>query len=212
MLPIVATIVSKSLKDHGVLMAEKRIFRNRIVAIIFIPLGLFMLFFSAILPFLLKDPILGFILMGVPMIFGALIMLLHGAAAAFTRIEIAESGLVLAVPGWRGFPVPPIRKATLSWDEVLAVRNRVELYYVTILPYALAMPFPVMVFAIDTTRGRYILGGKIRWLSQAMQEIAYGAGRSVRYEGEVEARLFSTLLHGAPEWQHIPQEQFQKKD
>ena len=187
-------------------MAAKLIYRNRIIGAIFIPFGLTMLVFTVCLPFLLKDAVLGFILMGIPMMFGALILLLHGIAAASIRIEIDESGLRLAVPGWRGFPVPPARKASISWDEVLAVRNRIELYHVTILPYALAMPYPVEVFAIDTTRGRFILGGKIGWLSRAMREIALRAGRRVRSEEEVRARLFSSLLRGAPEWQQISQE------
>jgi hypothetical protein len=188
-------------------MAAKQIYRNRLVGAIFIPFGLVMLLFAASLPFLLKSPVLGFVLMGVPMIFGAVIMLLHGLAAAYTRIEIAENGLTLAVPGWRGFPVPPARKASLSWDEVLAVRHRMELYGVTILPYAFEMPFPVEVFAIDTTRGRFILGGKIGWLAQAMGEIALHAGHPVRSEGDVQAWLFSSLLHGAPEWGHVPREE-----
>jgi hypothetical protein len=69
----------------------------------------------------------------IPLMFCAITMLLHGVAAASTRIEIDESGLRLAMPGWRGFPpAPPVRKASVSWDEVLAVRNRTELYHVAI--------------------------------------------------------------------------------
>lgn len=187
-------------------MAVKLIYRNRIIGAIFIPFGLAMLVFSVCLPFLLKNALLGFILMGVPMMFGALVMLLHGIAAASTRVEIDENGLRLAMPGWRGFPVPPVRKASISWDEVLAVRNRIELYHVTIPPFALAMPYPVEVFAIDTTRGRFILGGKIGWLSQAMREIALRAARPVRSEEHLQARLFPSLLRGAPEWRQIPPE------
>ena len=187
-------------------MEAKLVYRSRIVGAIFIPFGLTMLFFAMCLPFLLESPLLGFILMGIPMIFTAVIMLLHGFAAASTRIEIAPSGLRLAIPGWRAFPVPPARKASLSWDEVLAVRKRTELYHVTILPFAIHMPYPVEVFAVDTTQGRFILGGRISWLHAAMKEIALRSGRAVRSEGEVQAGLFSSLLSGAPEWRRLSEE------
>ncbi|MHC1727580.1 MAG: hypothetical protein AB9866_16520 [Syntrophobacteraceae bacterium] len=55
-------------------MAAKLIYRNRIIGAIFIPFGLTMLVFSVCLPFLLKDALLGFILMGIPMMFSAFIM------------------------------------------------------------------------------------------------------------------------------------------
>lgn len=182
-------------------------YENRVVALIFIPLGLVNLVFALLLPFLLQDRVLGFLLMGIPMLFGAAVLLLHGIAAACTRMDIDESGLKLAVPGWRGFPVPPARKASLLWDEVLAVRNRTEIYGLTILPVALAIPFPVNVFAIDTTRGRFIMGGKSIWLPHAIREIANRSGRPVRFEGEVRVTIFRTLLHGAPEWEEISPEE-----
>ena len=176
------------------------IYTNRVVGIIFIPLGMVILVFTACLPFMLESPVLGFILMGIPMLFGAAVMLLQGFAAACTRMEIDESGLRISCPGWRGFPVPPVRKASLSWGEVLAVRSRTEIYHVTILPVALALPYPVNVFAIDTTMGRFILGAKTGALTRAVEEIAKRAGRPVRFEGEVRAKMLRTLLRGAPEW------------
>jgi hypothetical protein len=192
--------IKDSLK--GILMATKHIYRSRVPAVFLIPLGVFMLCLSAALPFELQDPILGFILMGLPLIFTGSVALLHGCAAAVTRIEITEHELKLSVPGWRGFPVPPLRRASLGWSEVLAVRHRTEIYRVAILPFALDMPFPVDVFAIDTSRERFILGGRsVRRLTEAIAEIAARSGRPLQSEQKVWAGLVGTLLRGAPPWQ-----------
>ena len=40
------------------------------------------------------------------------------------------------------------------------MRDRTEIYRVAILPFVLAVPFPVDVYAIDTSRERFILGGR----------------------------------------------------
>lgn len=180
-------------------------YRSRAAGFFLIALGLFMLGLASILPFVLEAPILGFILMGVPMIFTGLIALLHGIAAGFTSIQITEHELKLVVPEWRGFPAPPFHRASLRWDELLAVRRRKEIYGVPIPPFALSMPFAVDVYAIDTARKRFILGGKsLSRLPEAMTEIAGRSGLAVHLEADASAKLVKTLLRGAPAWDAAP--------
>ena len=186
----------------GISMPIKHIYSSRIAAAFLIPLGLATICLAAALPFVLQSPILGFVLMGLPLIFAGFVALLHGFAAAFTRIEITEDELKLTVPGWRGFPVPPLRRASLGWSEVLAVRHRTEIYRVAILPFVLAVPFPVDVYAIDTSRERFILGGRsVTRLAGVAAEISGRSGRPLQSEREVWAGLVNTLLRGAPPWQ-----------
>lgn len=174
-------------------MAARQIYSNRIVAAVLIPFSVIIIGLALLLPFLLKSPILGFFLMSLPALFGGVIMLLHGLGAGLTRIEIAENGLELALPVWRGFPTPPVRRAALAWIEVIAVRRRIEIYH-------WAFPFPVWVFAIDTSQGRFVLGGKIGWLPRAMEEIARHSNCPVEDLGEVEAGMVSALKGDTPEW------------
>jgi hypothetical protein len=190
-------------------LATKHIYTGRISAAFLLPLGLGMLCLAAALPFVLESPLVGFVLMGLPMIAVGFVALLHGFAAAFTRIEITGDKLKLAGPAWRGFPVPPLRRATVGWSDVLAVRHRIEIYRVPILPFVAAMPFLVDVYAIDTSRERFILGGRsVPRLSGAVAEIAARSGCSVQSEPEVRAKLIGTLLRGAPPWRHpAPREQ-----
>lgn len=182
-------------------MPPNKIYSARYTAAFLIPLGLGSLVLGAAVPFLLEDAVFAFILMGLPLIAVACVALLHGFAAARTRIEISEQSLRLAVPGWRVFPIPPVRRVILSWNSVRAVRHRVELYSVAIPPFALGMPFPVDVYAVEAAGQRFILGGKsIPRLAAAISEIAAGSGLAVRYEGQVKSKLFKALLKGAPAW------------
>ena len=179
------------------------IYKNRVAGFLLIPFGLLLLVLALCIPFLLEAPLLGFILMSAPMLFCAVVLLLQGFAAACTRIEILDGGLMLATPGWRGFPVPPVRRAFLSWNEVLAVRSRTEIYHVPIFPVFMIIPFPVNVFAVDTAKGRFLMGGQKRGLTEAVEEIANRSGSPVQFEGQVRAKFFHTLLHGAPEWPRV---------
>ena len=183
-------------------MPSTAIYSSRCTAAFLIPLGLSSLALGAAVPFLLEDPVFAFILMGIPLLICAVIALLHGFSAAFSRIEISERQLKLAAPSWRGFPVPPVRKAVLNWNDVRAVRHRVELYHVAIPPFALNVPFPVDVYALETAQERFILGGKsIPRLADAIADIAVRSRLPVRREGEVRSSLLKALLKGTPEWQ-----------
>ena len=92
--------------------------------------------------------------------------------------------------------MPPVRRLTLRWDEVLMVRYRREVYQLLAIP-----SFPVDVFAIDTTKGRVVLGGRsIPGLQMAVKEIARRAKLDIRDEGELKPRLFRSLIRGSPPW------------
>jgi hypothetical protein len=182
-------------------MPRIKTYHSPVAACFLIPLGLCMLGLAAVLPFVLEDPIFVFILLVVPSIFTGVIALLHGIAAAFTSIQITENELKLVVPEWRGFPVPPLHRASLQWNEVLAVRHRKEIYVIPIIPFFLSIPFPVDVYAIDSVRERFIIGGEsFSWLAKAVTEIASRSGLSIQREEEVSAKLLNTILRGAPAW------------
>jgi hypothetical protein len=193
------TILCGSLYEAG--MQTNVTYGSRCTAAFLIPLGLGSLTLGVAVPFLLEDPAFAFILMGLPLIATGCVALLHGFSAAFTRIEISGQELKLAVPGWRGFPVPPVRRSVLKWNDVHAVRHRVEVYSVAIPPFAFGMFFPVNVYAIETSEERFILGGKsVPGLAGAVAEIAARSGLTVQYEGQVRTKLVKALLKGTPEW------------
>jgi hypothetical protein len=186
-------------------MQTDKTYRSRCSAAFLIPLGLGCLALGTAVPFLLKDPVFAFILMGLPLIFTGCVALLHGFSAAQTRIEISGQKLKLAVPGWRGFPVPPVMRADLEWNEVRALRHRIEVYQVAMPPFALGTPFPVNVYAIETAQGRFILGGRsIPRLAEAIAEIATRSGLPVQHDGEVSAKIVEALLKGTPSWSPLP--------
>jgi len=56
-------------------MPIKHIYSSRITAAFLIPLGLAELCLAAALPFVLQSPILGFVLMGLPLIFAGFVAL-----------------------------------------------------------------------------------------------------------------------------------------
>ncbi len=173
---------------------------SRAASVFLILFAMVTLCFAALLPFLLDSPLPGFVLMGLPMIFVALAMLLQGLAGVSARIEITGDELKMVLPAWRGFPVPPMRRATLKWDEVLAVRRRVEIYTV-LIPPVMITPFAVEVYAIDTSRGRFVAGKRaIRRLPEAIDEISLKSGHPIQSRGEVRVGLFRCLVCGAPDW------------
>ena len=126
-------------------------------------------------------------------VFGVLI----GYVSVSTRIEIGRDGLVIAAPGWRSCPYPPVQEVRLGWDELRAVHHRTEIYRIGFLPFRL----PVEVYAIQTERDWIVFGSYYLWdLEPVLINIAHRAGCSWREAGEVEAGLWQTLRHGAPPW------------
>jgi hypothetical protein len=144
---------------------------------------------------------LAFILMSAPAFFSGAIAMLHGTAAIAARIEITDRELKLAVPKWRVFPILPVRRLTLRWDELLAVRHRKEVYHLIAIPFLSAFSFRIDVFAIDTTKGRVVLGGRsIPGMQRALMEIVRRAGLVIQDQGELKPRIIQSLLKGSPPW------------
>jgi len=177
-------------------MANKLTYGGLLPGLTLAMIGLLLVTLAAALPFLARAPALAFLLMSVPAFFCGAIALLHGIAIIPAKIAISDRELKLAVPGWRVFPLPPVRGLTLKWDELLAVRRRREVYKVFAI-----FPFPVDVFAMDTTKGKVVLGGRsIPGMGKALEEIARRTGLPIMDEGEVEPRLIRSLLKGPPSW------------
>ncbi len=159
-------------------------------------LGSLLIALALTVPVFALAPLLAFFLMSVPMFFSGVVALLHGVAVMFTRIVVSERALSLAAPAWRGFPVPPVRRVVLKWDELLAIRHRREVYR---LPGGLS--FPVTVFALETGKGRIVLGERSTpGLREALVEMMRRTGLALQDDGEVTSGLIRTLLRGSPPW------------
>ena len=131
-------------------------------------------------------------LIGLPLALGAGCGVLMGYAVLSTRIEIARDGLLIAAPGWRACPWPPVRQLRLGWTDVRAVRHRTELYRIGPLP----MRFPLEAYAIETAAGFILLGGYfLSDLEPILIELAHRADRPWCEDGEIEAGLWR---HAAP--------------
>jgi hypothetical protein len=136
-------------------------------------------------------------LLGLPLAVGGAGGALMGYAVLSTRIEIAPDGVLVAAPGWRGCPFPPVRQHRLEWTAVRAVHHRTELYRIAGLPLRL----PLEVYAIETTHGFIALGSYyLSDLEPVMIDLAQRADRPWREDDDVEAGLLRTLLSGAPPW------------
>ncbi|MGH6912510.1 MAG: hypothetical protein ACREH3_02250 [Geminicoccales bacterium] len=160
-------------------------------------LGIASLLLLAAMPELLGSGGLGAVLIGVPLAVAGLVGLLIGYAALSTRLEITPDGLAVEAPSWRAVPIPPVQQLQVGWHEVRAIRHRTELYRFGPLPARL----PLEVFAIETARGRIVLGGYYLWeLEPVLIEIAHRADRPWREDGTVEASLLHTLRSGPPAW------------
>jgi hypothetical protein len=164
-------------------------------------LGIASLLLLAVTPELLGGGGLAAALIGLPLAAAGLVGLLIGYAALSTRLEVTPAGLVVEAPSWRAIPMPPVRQLEVGWREVRSVRHRTELYRLGPLPVRL----PLEVFAIETARGRVVLGGYFLWeLEPVLIEVAHRADCPWREDGTVEASLPQALLFGPPAWS--PQE------
>jgi hypothetical protein len=68
---------------------------------------------------------------------------------------------------------------------VTAIRHRTEIYRI---PF----PFPVPVYAIDTSAGEAVFGGRYGMrLDEALRAVAAMANVPIRDEGVIEAHLFT---------------------
>ena len=164
-------------------------------------LGVSALLLLALMPSTFGIDWLPLALIGAPLAIGGTCGVVMGYAILSVRIEITPDGIVVAAPGWRACPFPPVRQYRLKWTEVRAVRHRVEVYRVGPLPLRL----PLETYAIETSEGLTIAFGSyyLSDLEPVLIDLAHRADRPWCEDGEVEADLFRTLLLGAPVWRAV---------
>ena len=124
-------------------------------------------------------------------IFGVLV----GYVGVSTRIEVGPEGVVVAAPGWRACPYPPVRQFEIRWADLRAVRHRTEVYRIG--------PFPLRceVYALEAAGELIELGSYYLWdLEPVLIDIVHRAGCRWCEDGEIEASLLRTLRQGASPW------------
>jgi hypothetical protein len=177
---------------------ERKIYSGKLTGTLLVFIGIVALGCGTAISFVAADPLPAFVLMGLPASLLGLIALLAGLATLASRIEIGRGCLRVAVPQWRGCPLPPVRRISLQWDAIKAVRHRTEVYH--LLP-GKGLPFPVEAYAIDSENDRIIFAGKaIPHLAQALSDIALRSGRPVQEEPPVQASIIGSFLKGPPRW------------
>ena len=175
-----------------------KIYRGKTTGALFVLIGVLTLGLGAAVVFVAADRLLAFVLMGLPASLLGFIELFAGVATLTTRIEIRPAGLRAAAPQWRGCPLPPVKRVSLQWNAITAVRHRTEVYH--LLP-GKGLPFPVDAYAIDTENEKVIFAGKsVPHLAQAIGDIAFRSGRPVQEEPPVQASIIGSFLKGPPRW------------
>ncbi len=175
---------------------------RRLTAALLLCLGLFCVVWALALLRLLASPLLGFLLMGLPLLLGGGVCMAQGLALWGARLEMDDQGLRLAAPAWRGFPVPPLRRLALGWDEVRAVRRRREHYHVLVVgQVAMPLDLAVVVYRLETSQGPVVLGGNsLPRLESRMAELAVRAGVPVEAAPDARAGVWRTIRGGPPPW------------
>jgi hypothetical protein len=134
-------------------------------------------------------------MIALPLAAGGIFGVLIGYVSVSTRIEIGPEGVVVQAPGWRAGPFPPVQQFTFAWTQVRAVRHRTEVYRIG----PLRLRFEV--YAIETAVGLIELGSYYLWdLEPVLIDVVHRAECRWCEDGEIEAPLLRTLLHGAPDW------------
>lgn len=136
-------------------------------------------------------------LIALSLVAGGIFGVLIGYVGVSTRIAVGPDGIVVAAPGWRACPYPPVRRLELGWDELRAIHQRTETYRIGLLPIRLS----AQVYAIEAA-GEFIpLGSYYLWdLEPVLIDIANRAPCPWREDPKVEAGLWHTLRRGAPPW------------
>ena len=140
---------------EGARVAAPEVYDAPLAGALLLILGMSALTLVALMPATFDVGWLPLALIGVPLALGAGCGVLMGYAVLSTRIEIAREGLLIAAPGWRACPWPPVRQLRLDWADVRAVRHRTELYRIGPLP----VRFPLEAYAIETASSVILLGG-----------------------------------------------------
>jgi hypothetical protein len=158
-------------------------------------LGISALVLLALMPATFDVGWLPFALIGLPLAAGGACGVLMGYAILSMRIEIARDGLVIAAPGLRACPVPPVRQYRLGWTDVRSVRRRTELYRLG------PLRLPLEAYAIETNAGVIPFGSYyLSDLEPVLIELALRADRPWCEDDDVQVGLLRTLLCGAPPW------------
>jgi hypothetical protein len=182
---------------EGATAPAHHVYSAPLAGALLVVLGISALILLALMPATFGVGWLPLALIGLPLAAGGACGVVMGYAVLSIRIEIAEDGPVIAAPGLRACPFPPVRQYRLRWADVRAVRHRTELYRIGPLPLRL----PLEVYAIETKSGFIPFGSYyLSDLEPVLIELAHRADRPWCEDGEVEAGLLRTLFCGAPTW------------
>jgi hypothetical protein len=179
-------------------MVGETTYSGRITGIVIIFLGISSIGVGIAMLFVASDRLVAFIFIGLPCLSLGCIELLSGYATFTTRIEVGKHALNISAPAWRGCPLPPVRSSNVSWDKVMSVRHRTEMYH--LLPGG-GLPFPVEAFIIETEKNKVVLAGKsVPGIMKAIGEIAHRSDCPITEEKQVQASIFGSFLKGPPLW------------
>jgi hypothetical protein len=183
--------------SQGATVAAPNVYGAPAMGALLASLGMLAIGLLALMPTTFDGVSLVRTLMALALAGGGMLGIIYGYASVSTRIEIAPEGVLVTAPGWRACPYPPVRQYRVRWEEVRAVRHRIEVYRLGPLPLRL----PLDAYAIETIAGPIVLGGYyMSDLEPVLIELAHRADRPWREDDEVEAGLLSTLRQGAPAW------------
>lgn len=183
-------------------MTGLRVYRGRrVFALFLVLLAAVSLALLLAMPFVMSDPILALLLMGLPLLFAAAVCAASAFGILASRVEIGPETVSIRAPLRRLLPVPRAHGITSTWGELRAVRRRVEIYRTRLPPTFVAVPFPVEVFAVVADHDTALLAGRsIGREAEIVQEIARRAGLAIEDDGEVPASLLGLVLGRVPPW------------
>jgi len=185
---------------EGATLPAPRVYSAPLPGALLAILGISALILLALMPATFGLDWLPLALIGAPLAVGGACGVVMGYAILSIRIEIAQDGIVVAAPGWRACPFPPVRQYRLRWTDVRAVRHRIELYRIG----PLSLRLPLETYAIETAEGVIPFGSYyLSDLEPVLIDLAHRADRPWCEDGEVEADLLRTLLFGARSWRTV---------